>query len=409
MNTEMSPYDVVIVGGYGHIGLPFGIVLADVGFQVGLYDIDKSKEPLIFSGKMPFIEYGAEPVLQRVIGKTLHPIHDLDAITHVKTIVVTIGTPVDEYMNPKLLPMLKLFDALVPHLHDGQHIMLRSTVFPGTTRRLNQILADKGCRIHLSFCPERIVQGYAIREYAKLPQIVSGCTPEAIQNSVEIFTRLGQQIVYLETLEAELTKLFSNAWRYIQFATANQFYMIAIEHGIDFNRVHEALTFGYERASDFPKPGFAAGPCLLKDTMQLSAFYDNNFRLGHDAMFINEGLPAFLVRQLQDKYDLAKETVGILGMAFKANIDDIRDSLSYKLGKLLRFYGANVLYADEFAQDPTFISKEELLARSTIVIVGVPHSAYRALEIPSHIHLVDVWGLYTRANSTLVKEQALHP
>ncbi|MFP4323560.1 MAG: nucleotide sugar dehydrogenase [Anaerolineales bacterium] len=395
MNDNFD-YDILIIGGYGHIGLPMGIVLADCGFQVALYDIDKSKEPMIRAGEMPFLEYDAEPILKRVIGKTLHLADDLSAVAKSRSLVITIGTPLDEYMNPKLLPMFQLIDDLTPYLQPGHHIILRSTVYPGTTKRLHDYLTGLGHAVELSFCPERIAQGYAIREYAKLPQIISGFSQQAIDQSVEIFKATGQTLIVVEVLEAELTKLFSNAWRYIQFATANQFYMIAVDNGADFDRIHHALTFGYDRAKDFPTPGFAAGPCLLKDTMQLTAFYKNNFQLGHNAMLINEGLPAFLVDTLQQEYDLTQETVGILGMAFKADVDDIRDALSYKLGKLLRFHGANVLYSDEFAQDPTFISKEDLVAQSSIVIVGVPHSAYRTLDIPNTVHLVDIWGLFSK-------------
>ncbi len=193
--------------------------------------------------------------------------------------------------------------------------------------------------------------------------------------------------------EAELAKLFSNAWRYIQFAAANQFYMMATELGVDFNRVRAAMVDGYGRAASMPTAGFAAGPCLLKDTLQLAAFNNNNFTLGHAAMMVNEGLPGFIVEGLRRRYDLAKTRVGILGMAFKADIDDTRDSLSYKLGKILRFHGAQVGYSDELAKDPTFVSKEQLLQSSDVVIVGVPHAAYRTLAIPSRVDVVDVWGV----------------
>lgn len=396
VNHEFS-YDVLIIGGYGHIGLPMGIVMANAGFNVALYDIDKSKEADIRAGKMPFLEYDAPPILERVIGKTLHIADDISTVTQSQSIVITIGTPVDEYLNPKLMPILQLTEKLSPYLREDHHIILRSTVYPGTSERLYKILKSLGKNPHLTFCPERIVQGYAIREYAKLPQIISGFTPEGIARSAEIFEKVGQEVIIVDVLEAELTKLFSNAWRYIQFATANQFYMIATENGIDFDRIHHALTYQYDRARDFPKPGFAAGPCLLKDTLQLTAFYKNNFQMGYNAMHINEGMPAFIVEQLREKFDLEMETVGILGMTFKADIDDIRDALSYKLGKLLRFYGVNVLYSDEFAEDPTFISKEELVERSSIVILGVPHSAYRALDIPQDTYLVDIWGFFPKA------------
>lgn len=391
----MQKYDVIIIGGYGHIGLPMGITLADTGLQVGLYDIDKSKEAIISAGQMPFLEYDAEPILQRVIGNTLHLVPEISAVSNTRSIVITIGTPLDEYMNPKLMPMLSLAEDLLPLLHDDHHIILRSTVYPGTSDRLNDFFRKNGLNLHLTFCPERIAQGYAIRELRALPQIISGFTEEGVQRSCELFERLDQEIIVVDVMEAEMAKLFSNAWRYISFSISNQFYMMATENGLDFNRIYHAMTHGYERGKHFPRPGFAAGPCLLKDTMQLSAFYQNNFMLGQSAMLVNEGLPAFIIGQLQQKYDLKQETVGILGMAFKADVDDIRDSLSYKLGKLLRFYGANVLYSDEFARNPDFISKEELIAQSTIVILGVPHSAYRQLEIPPHIHLVDVWGFFT--------------
>lgn len=389
--------EVVIIGGFGHVGLPLGIALADAGVSVGLYDIDSTRGRDIAAGVMPFLEYDAEPVLKRVIGRTLHIVDGLDAVRAAEVVIITIGTPVDEYLNPKLLPIFQLMADLVPHLTPRHNVILRSTVFPGTTERIRDFLRERGLEPDLSFCPERIAQGYAIRELGKLPQLVSGFSESAVARSAGLFGRLGVQTISLSVKEAELAKLFSNAWRYIQFAVANQFYMMATEYGADFGRLRDAMTRGYDRAHDFPGAGFAAGPCLLKDTMQLSAFHQNNFMLGHSAMLINEGLPSFLVRQLQESRDLRSEVVGILGMAFKADVDDIRDSLSYKLGKLLRFSGAEVLYSDEFAKDPTFISKEELVARSSIVIVGVPHTAYRGLQIPDHVHLVDVWGLFKRA------------
>jgi UDP-N-acetyl-D-mannosaminuronic acid dehydrogenase len=201
---------------------------------------------------------------------------------------------------------------------------------------------------------------------------VSGCSEQAVESAVALFSSIAPQIIRLEVEEAELAKLFTNAWRYIQFAAANQFYIIAHSVGVDFNRVRQAMVDGYGRAASLPSAGFAAGPCLLKDTMQLAALNASGFSLGQAAMAINEGLPGFLVASLKHRHKLDQTRVGILGMAFKADIDDIRDSLSYKLGKVLRFHGSTVLYSDEFAKDPTFITKEQLVARSDVVVVGVP-------------------------------------
>ena len=212
---------------------------------------------------------------------------------------------------------------------------------------------------------------------------------------------LGTHTVVVDLLEAELAKLFTNAWRYLQFAIANQFYTIATEHNVDFGRVYRAMTDGYERARDFPKPGFSAGPCLLKDTMQLVSFCQGNFQLGQDAIRINEGLPNIIVGVLRRKHrgTLNGARVGILGMAFKADIDDIRESLSYKLSKLLKFEGAEVLCSDEYVKDPAFVTKEELLDSCPLIVIGVPHSAYHGLKPPKKVSVIDLWNVVGDASA----------
>lgn len=394
-SADLTPAcDVVIVGGAGHVGLPLGIVLADRGHSVCLYDTSTRHFDAIRRGQMPFIEHGAEPILQRVIGKNLFLTNDPGPIANARFVIFAIGTPVDEYLNPKLRVFLELFSTLRPHLHPRQTIIIRSTIFPGTLRQLERVLhTPKHRQWNIAYCPERIAQGYAVQELAQLPQVVSGITEKAAESATELFSTITSQIIRVEVEEAELVKLFSNAWRYIQFAVANEFYAIASELGTDFTRVRQAMVEGYGRAASLPKPGFAAGPCLLKDTMQLATYDRNRFLLGHAAMMTNEGLPKFLVDQLARRYDLSATRVGILGMAFKADVDDTRDSLSYKLGKLLRFHGAAVSYSDEFASDPTFISKEELLATSDVVIVGAPHTAYRTIVPPADVEVLDVWGI----------------
>jgi len=394
-------YDVLVIGGLGHIGLPLGILLADAGLRVALYDVDVKKRAVVEAGEMPFLEYDVEPILRRVIGRTLHLADSLEDVAVSDTVIITIGTPVDEYLNPKMLPILQLAEHLTRYLHDGHHVMLRSTVFPGTSQRLREFFEGQGIKLDLSFCPERIVQGRAVHELGRLPQIISGFTESAVSRAEALFGKLQVQMVKVSVQEAELAKLFTNAWRYIQFAIANQFYMMATEHGADFARIHHAMTYGYERARDFPTPGLAAGPCLLKDTLQLSAFHQNSFQLGHAAMLINEGLPNFIVENLRKSHgpDLGKSRVGILGMAFKADIDDIRDSLSYKLAKILKFYGATVVCSDEYVKDPAFVSTEEILATCPTVIIGVPHSAYRRLRIPEGTAVVDLWNVVGPAHN----------
>lgn len=244
---KKRPYDVLVIGGYGHVGLPLGLVLADAGLQVALYDVDQHRGEAIRRGHMPFLEYDAEPILQRVLGRSLHVAQTLEVVSRATAVVITIGTPQDEYLHPRLLPVLKLAESLCPFLRNGHQVMLRSTVYPGTSERLHSYFHEQGCKVHLAFCPERIAQGYAIRELRQLPQIVSGFTPQALAHATTLFRRLGIPIIELSVNEAEL----------------------ANDQEADFARIHHAMTFGYDRAGQFPTAGFTAGPCLLKDTMQL--------------------------------------------------------------------------------------------------------------------------------------------
>ncbi|HAL46185.1 MAG: nucleotide sugar dehydrogenase [SAR202 cluster bacterium] len=390
---DNQDYDVCIVGGAGHVGLPLALAFAASGQRVIIHDLNKAALEMIRSGTMPFVEYGAEPLLNKALleNRLLFSAEPHD-ITRAEHVIVAIGTPGDEYLNPKLRALLDLFKRLHPYLRPSQTIIIRSTVFPRTCRQVERVLSQDGQRWKVAYCPERIAQGYAIRELKELPQIVSGSSSEAVEAATRLFGTISPEIVQLEVEEAELAKLITNAWRYIQFAAANQFYMVASSIGIDFNRVRDAMVRGYGRAASLPSAGFAAGPCLLKDTMQLASF-NNHFQLGHAAMAINEGLPNFVVDMISRRHHLSETRVGILGMAFKADVDDIRDSLSYKLGKILRFHGAQMFYSDEFARDPTFITKEELVAAVDVAIVGVPHSAYRTLVVPPGLDLVDVWGV----------------
>ena len=192
--------------------------------------------------------------------------------------------------------------------------------------------------------------------------------------------------------EAELAKLFTNTWRYIKFAAANQLYSIANDFGVDFERVRHAITTDYPRAADMPGAGFAAGPCLFKDTMQLAAFNNNNFTLGHSSMMINEGLPLYLVSRIEKNYDLSKMTVGVLGMAFKAESDDIRSSLSYKLKRILKFKAQSVICADALvSEDETLIGEAELIDRADLIVIGAPHKRYASMPISKPV--IDIWNI----------------
>ena len=392
--------DVCIVGGAGRVGLPLALVLADSGLKTLILDINKPALEEIAEGTMPFREEGGEALLKKVHGTDrLTVSSEANNVARAELVVLTIGTPVDEFHNPNLSVLTRCLDELIPHLRDGQTIILRSTVAPGTTDYIDNYLASRGKKIGLAFCPERVVQGKGIKEIRTLPQLVSGTSPKALAAAKKLFAKIAPEVVEMTPLEAEFAKLVCNAFRYMQFAATNQLYMVVESAGLNYGELLSKMKQGYPRMGSIPGPGFAAGPCLMKDTMQLFAFQKHNFVLGQMATIINEGLPNFIVEQLARRSDLRRKRVGILGMAFKADSDDIRDSLSYKLGKLLRFHGAKVFYSDEYAKDPTFVDKETLVSKCDVIIVGVPHSAYRSLEIPKDKDVVDLWSTLPRRTS----------
>jgi UDP-N-acetyl-D-mannosaminuronic acid dehydrogenase len=255
-----------------------------------------------------------------------------------------------------------------------------------------QRLAELGGRCDVAFCPERISEGHALEEFHTLPQIIGANDDRAAARATELIQRLGPKTIRTTSREAELAKLFTNTWRYMKFAVANEFLKIADQAGVDYTTVLRAIREDYPRASDLPSPGFAAGPCLFKDTMQLAAFTSDHFPIGQAAMQVNEGLPAYIVSALQRRYgSLQGRTVGILGMAFKAESDDIRASLSYKLRKLLTWAGARALCTDPYVVDDGLVPLEQVVDESEILVLGAPHAPYRGLELGGK-DVVDVWG-----------------
>jgi UDP-N-acetyl-D-mannosaminuronic acid dehydrogenase len=393
MPESNFPYDVCVIGGGGHVGLPFALICADSGLRTVIYDVDREKVRQIRAGEMPFFEEGAEEMLRRVLATDRLTVEDQPGImSQCRFLVMIIGTPVDEHLNPSFVAIDRVLKKCWEHLRDDQILILRSTVFPGTGQRIQRMLQASGRRISVACCPERVAQGHSLREFRELPQIVSAFDGETLQAVSGLFARFTAELVEMKPLEAELCKLMTNAWRYIQFATVNQFYMLASDSGVDFERILHGCRHNYPRMAGMPGPGFAAGPCLVKDTMQLAAFSHNHFMLGHSAMLVNEGLPSHLVELASKRIDLANATAGILGMAFKAESDDPRDSLSYKLRKLLTLEARAVLCTDPYVHDPGFVPLERVLAESDVLFVATPHRCYRDLPPPGGKLVIDIWN-----------------
>ena len=383
--------NICIIGGCGHVGIPLGLAFASKNFNVTLLDINKTVVDTINSGLLPFVEDGAQKILTKHIGKNLFASTDENIIKNQNVVIFVTGTPVDEHLTPKVKKVLSIIRRYSPLLNKKQLIVLRSTIFPGTTEVVDNMLEELGEKPMLSFCPERIAQGKGMKEIFTLPQLVSATTEEAYKAAEELFSHIAPEIIRLEPKEAEIAKLVTNSWRYLEFAIANQFYIMLESEGFDFYKIYNAIRQDYPRAKKFPKPGLAAGPCLFKDTMQLSVFYKNNFFLGQSGMQVNEGLADFLVEKLERKMgSLKNKTIALLGMTFKPNIDDIREALSFRVKKRLRFKMANVLECDPYLKEMTPL--DEALKKAEGIILGMPHDEYK--NIKPEVPFVDCWDFW---------------
>src|SRR6266545_2473806 len=387
------PRDVCVIGGGGHVGLPLALTFADAGLRTVIYDTNRDTVEKIRSGAMPFAEEGAQELLRGALDRSLLEVSETpELMSACRFLVLIIGTPVDQHLTPSFTAMRRVVESCAAHLRDGQILILRSTIFPGISEHIQKDLEARGLDIAVAFCPERVAQGNSLREFRELPQIVSAFRPQTLEAVRGLFGLFTREFIEMTPMEAELCKLMTNASRYIQFAIANQFYTIARDHGLNFDRILYGCRHNYPRMAGMPGPGFAAGPCLLKDTMQLAAFSQNSFLLGHSAMLVNEGLPARLVEFATREVDLSQKTTGILGMAFKAESDDPRDSLSYKLRNLLTLESRRVLCTDPYVPDPTLVPLERVIAEADVLFLATPHRAYRSLQLPAGKLLFDVWS-----------------
>ncbi|HTS41053.1 MAG TPA: nucleotide sugar dehydrogenase [Xanthobacteraceae bacterium] len=391
--------DLTVVGGAGHVGVPLVLAFAAKGMTVNVNDINEDSLATLKSGRLPFIEHGAQELLTKALAdKRLTFSGKPSEISNKGPVIITIGTPVDKFLNPERGVVQDCIDALLPYLRDGQLLVLRSTLYPGTTDWIDGHLKRHKRKLKVAFCPERIVQGFGIEELSRMPQIISGTSREAEEEAAALFRPIVSELVMLKPIEAEFAKLFNNAYRYIEFAVTNQFYLIAKSAGLDYHRILKAMKHNYPRAKNIPRPGFAAGPCLVKDTMQLLAFASNEFGLGNTAILVNEGLVLHVIGDLKQHYELSKMTIGLLGMAFKAEIDDVRSSLSYKFKKALESQAREVLTTDPFVTtDPNLLPLDEVVARSDLLILCTPHNCYKTADLKGK-PVVDVWGFFEKAN-----------
>ena len=387
---------IAVVGGCGHIGLPLAIAFCESGSQVIAIDKNEASVEKVANGIFPFIElYGEEKLSNVLKTDRFRVTTDISAIDDCEFIIICVGTPVDEHLSPVPRIFLELFEEIKPYLHEGQLIILRSTIFPGTTRLLERQLKPFG--VDLSFCPERIVQGNAFQEIYSIPHIISGVSQQSIERASHLFGKFGK-VVIGDIEAAEFAKLFLNAYRYIQFAATNEFFTIANDANVDYSEVVRLMKTDYPRAETLPRAGFSAGPCLVKDTLQLMSYSQNRFAMGMAAFQVNEGLAQYVVKEISTRVTLSKSVIGLLGMAFKPGIDDIRSSLSYRVKKNLILKGAEVICADSnVTSDSTLLTIEEVVSRADVLIICTPQNEFKNVNFLGK-PVVDIWNFLGHGN-----------
>lgn len=383
---------IFVIGGLGHIGLTLASVISE-HYEVLLFDVNE-KAKFKFETKKQAIFY--EPGINKLLEKNSNNLilaNDWEQIIECDYVVVTIGTHTDEYLNPVLSHVFNLFKHLKPYLTD-QTVILRSTMYPGMTKKIEKLFV--GTQVKIAFCPERVQSGNMVNELQILPQIISANYEPALQSAKEFFDPIKiKQKILRDTTAGELAKMMTNAYRYTEFAIANQFFMMASDAGCDFFEIFDAIIDGYPRLKNLPKPGFTGGSCLRKDSLQLAAWNSGQtFSLGYDASLVNESLPLWVFRKMRSKFgDMSTKTVGILGMAFKSDCDDTRDSLSYRMKHILENECKAVLCSDPFVKSSNFVDPNYLTENSDIVILMTPHSIYKFLEVQNK-PIIDVWNFF---------------
>lgn len=404
----MSKQASVAVIGIGRVGLPFALVLSEAGFKVYGIGRDIKKIERLKDSEMPFMEKGGDALLKKHVNKNFIPTTDYARVKECDYIVLTLGTPVDENMNPVFDQINMVCSKIAPYVKKNQTLILRSTVSPRTTDYVKLFLNDipgikVGENFFLAFCPERISEGFAIEEIKSVPQIVGGVDRKSTKKASEFFEKIGATVVATDDTSAELSKLFTNMYRYINFAIANEFMVLADNYNRDIYEIVNLVNYKYKRGG-LSLPGLTGGPCLFKDGFFLISdlpFAD----LISTSWKINESVPLLLVKRVRERIKLEGKKAVILGLAFKSEIDDIRESLSFKVRKALLRERAKVVLHDSYVKE--YVNQEiekdvyEAIAGADVVFVAANHKEYKNLDISKLKKLVkkdciicDVWNVF---------------
>jgi UDP-N-acetyl-D-mannosaminuronic acid dehydrogenase len=381
----MSPEVAVI--GLGRIGLPLAISFADRGLRVLGVDKDAARLQAVRDARMPFAEPGAQAVLDRVHAAGTLEVSDRVADAALADhIVITLGTPSFSHVEIDISDIRSALDDLLGHLRVGHTIALRSTIAPGTTEFVAGYLAKHrgfviGEDVFVAHAPERIAAGRFFEEIGTLPCIVGGVGEGSGERVGSLFSVFGAKIVQTTPVQAELAKIWTNILRYANFALPNLLMMDCEQHGANVFDVIELINRDYPRGG-IASPGLTAGTCLRKD-FAFSEERSNAPGMLLAVSRVNESVPLFLVEGMKRRLgSLNGRKIAVLGLAFKGNTDDERDSLAHKLVRLLERELADVAVHDPCVATPT-PPFEEAVAGADAIVVAANHDEFRGFE-PLH-------------------------
>ena len=383
----MQDNNIVVIGGCGHVGLPLGLILCESGHRVALLDSNIDAVTQVAEGIMPFLEPGCDELLKKHLSSgRLTVTSEAGIIKDNRFVFIVIGTALDESNQPDQEGIIKLFASISRYLTSDHIVILRSTVYPGTT----ELLQRKFPNLRILFCPERIAEGHALEELGRIPQIIGVSGNHNADLLVKkMFSSLGVELLCTSVQKAELVKLFSNAWRYISFGVVNEIQQLLEQVGIESDEIFTLMKEKYPRCDSLPSPGFTGGPCLPKDTRQINHFFSNRFLFANTALSVHDSYPTSILERLKKTYNLEKNIVGVLGISFKPNSDDLRGSQALILLQQLRMFAKEVYYHDPLLPSTEDnLSMGELLARCDLVIVGTRHSQFQNLDIDKPIIVI---------------------
>ena len=425
MNSAIKTVGVL---GLGYVGIPLSLRMADVGFQVLGIDILQDRVDLLNSGNSP-IKHISHDSIQKMCDSGFEATTDFSRSAECDALIICVPTPLSKTKEPDLSFVTSTMDALAPHFQAGQILSLESTTWPGTTHEiLKTYITDAGFTVgedyFLVYSPEREDPGNETFTTRTIPKVVGGETPNCLERGVELYSKFIDQVVPVSSTQAaEMVKLLENIHRSVNIGLVNELKIVTDKMGLDIYEIVDAAAtkpFGF--TPYYPGPGIG-GHCIPIDPFYLTwkaREYGEHTRFIELAGEINAAMPKYtvnkVIRALNDRgKSLSGANILALGIAYKRNVDDMRESPSVHVMELLRDWGANVSYSDphvpvfpEMREHSFDLSSVEItpenLAGYDAVVLLTDHSSFDLDMIKEHSSLVvDTRGKYREAADNIVR------